>query len=260
VTAAGELDLRGFHNAFPSLFTKFCLSVWIVPIWVTYHTGQDVNVKHWFTHLLLYAPFLLALYAAAHVIHVIHGAPARVPMVMSSLGSCVVLLLLGNWMAIESQKLSTYLAADDCTTFSGKRLLEDQWQQARSYYADCMDKLSSEEGITFEEAVSKYRIEDCPDYDTQVVGDHADWAYLGQLEDMYHCSGWCTEEQQMWARGPAKDACSTAVAEIMNHKIRWNMMQVVFYNIVVLCCVCIFLVLATSIMKPYEKEKFGVIR
>lgn len=255
VASAGELDLRGFFRYFPFLFTAFCIGTWIVPIWVMYHVGQDVNVTHWVTDLLQYTPWLLAVYAVAHIMHAMTGGPARLPMIVCTVGSCVVLLLLANWILIESQRLGNVFAADDCSSFEGKHRLEDQWQQARSYYSDCVDKLSVNQDIAFEAAVSKYRITDCPNYYADVADAHPDWVYLGQLEELYHCSGWCSEEKALWTLKPTKDACSAAVAQTMGTKIRWGMMQVMFYNITVLCVVSIFLVLATPALQRYEKER-----
>lgn len=216
------------------MFSFFCLATFSMPIWITYHIGNDENVKQWISTKIWCVLFLFIPYAVAHVIHHVKGHPVRLVLVTCLVGSSIVLLLIGDYVLLVAYKKGNAFSAQDCFTFPGKRALEKDWQEARTFYANCAAKKASSFNITFTQAVMQFRIESCPGYDDMVATTHPDWKYLGFLEDSYRCSGWCQEGEPMWTFAQTSDSCSSAVADVMFNKIQWSTMQVVLYTIVVL--------------------------
>uniref|UniRef100_A0A7S1WUW1 Uncharacterized protein n=1 Tax=Alexandrium catenella TaxID=2925 RepID=A0A7S1WUW1_ALECA len=228
------LDVEGTMRVFPAMFSFFCLATFSMPIWITYHIGNDENVKQWISTRIWLVLLLFIPYAVAHLIHHVKGHPVRLVLVTCLVGSSVVLLLIGDCVLLEAYKKANAFSAQDCDTFPGKRSMERELEEARAFYANCAAKKAAAFDLTFAQAVMQYRIQSCPEYADLVATKHPDWAYLGFLEDSYRCSGWCKEEEPMWTFAATSDSCSSAVADVLFNKIQWSTMQVVLYTIVVL--------------------------
>jgi len=227
------MDIESTMRVFPALFTFFCLATFSMPIWITYHLGEDENVKQWISTKVWLVLFLFIPYALAHVVHSIKGHPVRLVLMTCLIGSSVILLMISDYVLLKAYSLANAFYAQDCDTFAGKRMMEEEWQQARVFYASCVAKKASALNMPFAKAVTQYRIQSCPGYDEEVAGVHPAWKYLDFLEEQYHCSGWCQEAEPIWTFASTSDSCGSAVADVMFHKIRWSAMQVVLYMILV---------------------------
>jgi len=148
------------------------------------------------------------------------------------LGSCLLLLVLGDIILMKSYYRGNEFAANDCQSFGAKRDLEMQYQNAKMFYSQCVTGMSNKTGVSLQAAVSVYRIEDCFGYTAQ-LRTNPGWTYLGRLENEYSCGGWCAQDQPLWTLKIVKDSCSSAVADIMKDKVVWSMTQVVIYSLIV---------------------------
>jgi len=233
---------------FPAMFSFFCLATFSMPIWIMYHIGTDENVKQWISTKTWLVVFLFVPYAVTHVIHHVKGHPVRLALATCLVGSSIVLLLIGDYVLLAAYRKGNAFVAQDCDTFPGKRALEAEWREARTFYANCAAKKAAAFNITFAQAVMQYRIESCGEYEEQVATAHPSWRYLGFLEETYRCSGWCQEGEPIWTFAATTDSCSSAVADVMFNKIQWSTMQVVLYTIMVLGFVSTTLITAGPIL------------
>lgn len=230
-----------FLEMFPTLFTAFCFGTFITPIVLSYHVGSDPEVLFWIGNYINWVIFLPILYVWAYIYHTIRRIPSKVVVVICLMGSCCVLLVLGEHVLLDAYDRANEFAARDCETFPRKMALQRSWDAAHAYHADCMQAMSTELNIPYESAVATHRIRDCSDYSTQLE-QHSDWEYLARLEEHHLCAGWCQPAQALWTLGSTRDSCSSTVADIMENKIRWTMLQVVVYTVIVLGTVSTMLV------------------
>lgn len=228
---------------FPAMFSLFCFAVFVVPIWLVYHVGSDLEVVHWITSSSKAVIALPILYVVTHVVHHFTGRPNRLLVLACTVGSAVFLLLLGDYILMKSYTLINQLVADDCSTFASKAQVELEWQNAKTFYASCMNDMAAANGTTvnFEEAVNRYRIQSCPEYEQQLeVNPH--WSYLQQVEERYGCAGWCGRGLPLWTFRSASGPCAAAAAQVLSEKVAWTMKQVVVYSIIVLGVVSVTLI------------------
>lgn len=241
-------------ETFPTLFTTFCFGTFITPIILSYHVGRDPQVLFWIGDYINWVIFLPVLYVWAHIYHTMYRVPSKVVVVICLIGSCIVILVLGEHVLLDAYGRANELTARDCETFPRKMQLQRSWEAARTYYANCMTSMAGDLGISYESAVATYRIGDCSDYPTQ-LDQNSDWTYLASLEEQHLCAGWCEPGHAIWTLGTVRDSCSSTVADIMNNKIRWTMLQVVVYTVIVLCLASVMLVaIGPNIWRYNERQ------
>lgn len=241
-----------FASAFPTMFTLLCLAAFIVPIWTTFHIGQDENVRRWIgRHIALAAWPLPLLYLGTHLLHVYRGAPVKIAVIACLEGSCVLLLVVANCVLVDAYRLGSAFSVRDCYSFQGKQELELEWQQASAYYANCTAELAQLQQLPLADAVAQYRIEDCPEYAAAAGPHKVSWSYLQFLEERYSCAGWCEEHDAIWTRGHTQDACSAAVANVLLGKVQWSMLQVVSYSAMMFLLLCAGLVVGVPLLAQF---------
>jgi hypothetical protein len=224
------LDVMGM---FATLFSALLVCTFITPLYLAYHVGSDDQVQFWIGSYINWVFILPPVYVVTHFYHVITKRPAKLLVVLSLIGSCVVILVLADRVLLDAYDRANEFEAKDCDTFPNKRELQREWDAAHAFYANCMQQVSKGLDIEFEAAIATYRMKDCKDYQ-DMLGKHPSWEYLGNLEENYACSGWCSRGQPLWTLGQVKDSCSATVADILRHKVQWCMLQVVIYTILAL--------------------------
>jgi len=251
-----KVPVSGYSNAlemFPVLFTIFCFVIYIIPIWLTYQIGRDDQVQRWITKYCWVVVLLPLLYLFTHVYHVMKGVPNKILVVTCLLGSSVFLLVLGDIVLLKSYYRGNEFAAQDCLSFPAKHATEMQFQNAKLYYANCVNEISNQTGVSIPAAVSLYRITDCMNYNYQVK-HNPDWPYLQRLEETFRCGGWCSPGQPLWTFQFTKDSCSRAVADTLRYKVKWSMLQVVVYSLVTLGLACTILLVLPSLLQQQGFE------
>jgi len=233
-----QLDVM---EMFPALFTAFCLATFMTPIVLSVHIGRDPQVLFWIGNSINWVIYLPVFYLGSYAYHTFYRLPCKMVMVVCLIGSCVTLLVLCDRVLLAAYDRANEFAARDCDTFPTKRELQREWEGAHAFYISCVSAMAAENSMNLETAYASYRITDCQGYEAQLV-EHPRWAYLGQLEEQQHCSGWCERAQPLWVGGDVKDSCSAVVADIMMNKIQWTMMQVLVYTLVVLAILSVLLV------------------
>lgn len=247
-----QLDI---WEMFPSLFTAFCFTVFVTPIILCHHVGSDPQVLFWIGDYINWVLFLPVLFVWAHIYHMIVRIPSKFVMVTCLIGSCVVILCLSQHVLVNAFDNANAFAARDCETFPRKMELQRTWEAARTFYANCMSDVADELDITYESAVSAYRIEDCSDYTTQLE-QNPDWEYLADLEEQHLCAGWCERGHAIWTLAETRDSCSSTVGDIMHTQIRFTMMQVMVYTISLLGLLCVlFVTLGPSLWRAADYRR-----
>jgi len=227
----GHLDMA---SMFPSGFTFSLFFIFITPVCLALHVGLDPHVRQWIGRYYTWVLFLPILFLMAHLIHVKERAPNKLVVISSLILPCLVILVLGDRVLLQSYDLANRFAARDCSTFPLKQDMDREFQAGKKFYANCMATMSSSgRNLTFASATALFRIQDCPGYQDLLVA-HPDLNYLRQTEAQHSCAGWCDPDQPLWLFGEVKDSCSSAVAEVMFGKIQRGALQAVSYTIVVL--------------------------
>jgi len=245
---ARALEVNEAITSFPLLFTIFCCVIFVIPLWLTDYIGQDRHVRFWITDSLRLVCFVPIAFVIAHIWHVITARPNRCMVALCTICPCAVLLILGDAVLLQASFLGNGFIAKDCTTLSGKRMLEAELQTAQQFYNVCLENTAKYTRSTPEAAASLYRIQDCTGYEEKLL-THPSWEYLGWMEEELRCSGWCTRSPPLWTNRPFKDSCSSAVADIMYNKVQWTMLQVVAYTIICLVFVTVALLLSGPMLR-----------
>jgi hypothetical protein len=240
---------------FPAIFTLFSVGVFIMPLWMMIHIGWDENVRQWITRQLWVLTIILpCTYGAVHFLHVIKRVPNRLAIIVALYGSAVTFILVGNFVLVSCYRHGNAFLAEDCYASREKQQLQVQYESAVQFYVDCAVTISQNEtrNVTFGQAVTNYRITDCPGYAEQAaMQENQAWDYLAFMEDTYHCSGWCKPMPAMWVHTATTDTCPGVVAQVMFQKVKWTMEQVVLYNIVVLSFIAIVPIRVGDVFKGY---------
>jgi len=241
-------------SAFPAMFTLVCLSVFLVPLYIVTHIGHDENVRYWIGRHLDLVAFLPILFLATHILHYWRRGPVRGAIITCLVGSCLLLLVLGNFVLMDVSRFGNAFMALDCYALTGKQALQVEWEEARDYYANCVAELSMRKNLSYAYVVDHYRVRDCHDYEAVVAEEHArSWPYLEYLEEHYRCAGWCRRSQAIWTFQSTQDACSPVVANIFLDKVQWSMLQVVIYILAVFAAVSATVALGAPFL-----SKFGI--
>lgn len=209
------------HFAFFFSFASFV--VLMIPISLIYYVGQDAQVRYWITERLSMVLWLIVVFVIAHLIHWYLGRPCRILIVCCTVGSCAFIVILSDIVLIGSYRITNEFRARDCTTFAGKRDVEQEWQAAYSFYANC-------EFNDFA-APYAYKIEHCKGYQEQLA-IHPAWNYLADLEVVQQCGGWCEAGPALWTLLPVRDACTATVAHELTNTVGRNIWKVIIYTII----------------------------
>lgn len=238
---------------FPTAFLLFSLAVFVMPIYLVWSVGEDPNTKQWLPRITRLVMILPVVYFITFWVHVFKRAPSRLFITLSLIGSCVMLLIISDGLLIDAyEKGPMFASVGDCMSWGEKRAIEQQWEFARTYYANCMNDMSKKQSLPFAAAVHDLRIQDCPTY-ANVSAVHPGWAYLEYLETTQHCGGWCTASPPIWTKGNVQDACSPIVAQIIQDKIAYSLKQVCVYSVFTL-----FVVTAMFIGVPPFLKRHGI--
>jgi len=238
-------------NMFPLAFLLFSLALFVLPSYLVWYVGEDVNARMWFPHITRLVLILPAVYIITYIAHVIKRAPSRFFVSVSLIGSCVMLLVISDLILLEAyEKGPMFASENDCMSWGEKREMQNQWELARTYYANCMDQMAKEEKIPFASAVADLRIQDCPNY-ANISAVHPDWAYLESMETTQFCGGWCTASPPLWTKTKVQDACAPVVSEIINDKIVWSLKQVCVYAVFALLVTAALLITLPALLQKY---------
>lgn len=222
---------------FPQMFTFVSLLSVSAPLLKTFSFAYDPGVVRWIGVGPMVATALsLLLVAVGAEIHRRLGRPHKMAVVISLVGSSLVLVLVGNQALMNAYEYGDKFAASDCHSFTEKYEIERSWRSARDFYTDC-------QSLTWS---GPYLISDCPDYGSRLV-ENPDWRYLHELEKAYSCGGWCTPQPPLWTsqgKKAARDACGTVIGEVLETKVKYLSKQLVAYGLVVLAASVVFLILA----------------
>jgi hypothetical protein len=244
----------GLAKTFPTAFLMFCFGVFAVPIAIVLHTGGDPTVNYFVAHYRSSVLILPVVFVIAYLLHLNNGGqPNRIVITATLIFSCIFLLVLSEVYLIETFHKAPLLASTDCNIMEQKIELQQEWQDARGFYATCVAQKASSEGISFAAAVTSYRMEDCNEYNTEVK-KHPAWEYLAALEQNQRCAGWCQEQPPMWTRDKTFDACSQVAAQILMDTVSWSMKQVIFYTLFTLMVISVILIGIHSLLAKLHIE------
>jgi len=235
-------------RTFPTAFLMTCFGVFAVPMAIVLHMGGDPTVMQFVAHYHKVVLILPAIFILAYIVHMrSRGQPNRIVITVTLILSCIVLLILGETYMVTAYQKVPLLASTDCAVLQEKYSIQQEWENARGFYATCMSEKTTTDKISFAAAVAAYRIEDCDGYATQLK-THPVWAYLAGLEENYRCAGWCQEEQPMWTKEHTFDACSAVAAQILQDKVVWSMQQVILYTLFTLMVISVILISTHSLL------------
>jgi len=241
-------------KTFPTLFLMFCFGVFAAPIAIVMHMGGDPTVKQFVARYSAVVLILPVIFTLAYIFHIRNrGQPNRIVITFTLILSCIVLLTLGETYLVAAYQKAPLLASMDCSALQEKYQIQQEWENARGFYATCMSQKADSDKISFGAAVAAYRMQDCDAYSTQLE-IHPVWKYLAGLEENQRCAGWCQEEQPMWTKEHTFDACSPVVAQILQDKVEWSMKQVIFYTLFTLMVISVILISIHSLLAKLHIE------
>mmetsp|Transcript_107030 Transcript_107030/g.284795 ORF Transcript_107030/g.284795 Transcript_107030/m.284795 type:complete len:269 (-) Transcript_107030:38-844(-) len=223
------------RRCIPEAFACGCLLLFAGPVVKSFHLAYDPLVIRWvgdWPQVAALAPLFCV--AWGYAMHRITRRPSKFAVLLSLLGSSVILAVMANRVGMASLELGDRMAASDCTTFPAKYALQREWKEASRLYTSCRSSSS---------VSASYVVQDCPEYAAQQQS-HTSWAFLKLLEEVYGCAGWCTHAEPLWTLGKKEDSCSSVTAFVMTAKIHPTANQVFVYSIVVLLFTSVVLFLA----------------
>jgi hypothetical protein len=105
----------GVLKMFPSTFLLFCVAIFIVPAFLVVYANSDTNSRHFFPQLAPWLLVLPALYVMAYIAHTAKGSPSKFWVVLSLVGSGVVLLVVADLLLIDVyEKGPAFSYSSDC--------------------------------------------------------------------------------------------------------------------------------------------------
>jgi len=205
---------------FPAAFTLLNVVLFFIPIWIlTTYIGRDMNAEIFLGETSIRPLLCLpVLYCVVHVLHVIMGRPSRALVALPLFLSTLLMLCISDELSRSTHGNAVALLNPNCQSFQAKADLEVQWENARKFYATCLSATANKTNTSFQEDMSKYRINDCGGYQVGLATNPS-WPYLQALEEKQNCGGWCAKAQPLWTKQPVKESCSLAVAQIMQNKL-----------------------------------------
>mmetsp|Transcript_14932 Transcript_14932/g.42925 ORF Transcript_14932/g.42925 Transcript_14932/m.42925 type:complete len:311 (-) Transcript_14932:79-1011(-) len=142
------------------------------------------------------------------------------------------LLVTAHVHKLDAVDIHTRLQSQDCTSFPGKVLLEQAWQDAFSVYKRCVHVKRNQTGAPLKELQQVTSVQRCAGYEDGRDKWGKEWDYLEDLERTQRCAGWCTVEVPLWHNMvdyKPHDRCSWVVAEMMGGQVYRTARQIVFY-------------------------------
>lgn len=219
---------------FPTLFTSWCVFVFLMPLVKSYSFLYDNTVRPWIGTMPRYTLILpLVLVFAGYCVHRVSRAPSKSAVIISLIGSSLVFVLLGNHAVKTAFVYGNLFAASDCRNFAEKYELEHAWLAARDFHASCMDGSNQ---------TAVHAISDCPGY-ASTLRANPKWRYLHEVETEYSCGGWCEPHSSLWSVRRARDSCSTVVSEVLESKVQYFSSQVETYNMIIVLTSAVLLIL-----------------
>jgi len=212
-------------RVFPTAFTICTLLLFTSPLVKCIDLAFDTDCSFWMGHAPQVCAFVpLVLISGAHAVHVVRGRPSRLAVVVSLIGSSLVLLVLFMRYMGRGMELGTRFISNDCRTFPSKYKLEGEWQAARAFHEACIEK----------SGVAHVMIEDCTGYQDDLK-KHPEWHYLASLERRHLCGGWCDVGPQLWGFEDTPGVpCSHIVGDVMWAKVERLGTQLFFFFLIVL--------------------------
>jgi len=235
---------------FSLLFTLFCFALFAMPIWIMFTVSHDPNLRLWITDSLWVVLFLPALYLLTYLVHLVGGVPNKMLILLSTVGSCAVLLLLANGVVFRAWRVGGELAKSDCATSPVKQDMEEQWQAARAFFHNCIANTAASTGASIDELPDLYHIDSCSGYKEQLP-IYPYWPYFALLEVEQYCAGWCTPGPPLWSSTVSKDPCAPIIADVMYLKIQRSMTQVIIYTFIAFGIVLMFIALIGPMLAKY---------
>mmetsp|Transcript_16084 Transcript_16084/g.50537 ORF Transcript_16084/g.50537 Transcript_16084/m.50537 type:complete len:280 (+) Transcript_16084:116-955(+) len=233
--AAEKADEAWLWELFPEAFACGCLLLFAAPVVKTFDLAFDPLVLHWVGDgLKVVAALPLVFVAVGYALHRAWHRPSKIAVILSLLGSSLMLGFQAHRLAMMSMELGDRFAASDCATFPAKYALEREWQRASQFHATC--KRNSADGRSL-------MVQECPGYALEAP-QHPSWDFLKTLETTYGCAGWCKEHEPLWTLSKPQDSCSFATAFVMGVKIHPTANQVFVYCVAVLILTSAALLLA----------------
>lgn len=225
---------------FPHYFTLVALAVFGVPVVAGFQLLQDPTVQYWVRcspYTAVVIPFYLLL---CHCWHLRLRRPKLVPIICSTVVPGMFVFFLGSYYGRVTGITATQLASTDCTTLAVKLELHHAWTAAAQLYGDSVNRSARAEGISYQEGLKIWRLQEFGEYTTG-IGSAADayakqrskWEYLRELEEEHLCSGWCTPARPLWTYAEVRDSCSVAAGAALQRKVAPVAQMLMVYSLVV---------------------------
>mmetsp|Transcript_97428 Transcript_97428/g.275562 ORF Transcript_97428/g.275562 Transcript_97428/m.275562 type:complete len:276 (+) Transcript_97428:163-990(+) len=223
-----------FFNVFPAAFTFWCLLVFAGPVMKSMTLAYEPSVSFWMGRMPRYIVLMPAvLIFLGHCVHRVRGAPSRLAVIISLIGSSSVLIFLGNKVFMNAYHFANAFAASDCEPGTDKYMLEASWQRARDFSETCYSGTRGTQG---------HVITDCSSYE-EAARDNPSWAYLRKIELDYGCGGWCAPGPGLWVKGAVLDPCSAVVSEVLTAKVERLSTQVIAFCLIVAALTAVFIII-----------------
>mmetsp|Transcript_126080 Transcript_126080/g.251736 ORF Transcript_126080/g.251736 Transcript_126080/m.251736 type:complete len:256 (-) Transcript_126080:41-808(-) len=225
-------------RVFPEAFCVWSLLLFTPPLVKAMHLARDPLVTTWqgtVPQMVFAMP--LALIVIAHGIHRLKHGPRRRAIILSLVGSSVILGIQANHIGVNALELSNSFAASDCQSPLEKHKLEKSWQEAQKFRVQCP-------------LTKEHLIQRCPGYET-AEAKSPDWKFLRELEQRYTCAGWCEPHMPLWTFHTGRDSCSDVVAQVLAIKVTRDSMQVVIYSMTILA----FSIITVISLGPSIRER-----
>lgn len=214
------------------LFTFGCVILFLSPILQAVYLAGDMDVKYWIGNWFGHVAVLLPLiFVGSFFFHLRHGRPHRTVLVLCLLVPSIVLLGIGQFLAVRGQTVAQRLADSDCNSMEEKQHLQDSADALQSLFQSCV--------AAGEEKVSQ-GVQYCSRYEAGRERHRSDWHYLLSAEERFNCGGWCQVGPQLFSPGAQrKDPCSEAVSESIRRKVVRTAVQLRFYSFFVMAAVSV---------------------
>jgi len=230
-------ESRLASEVWPHYFTLALLAVFGAPVISGVHLASEASVSYWigsWGFLAMAIPWYLAL---LHAVHQNRGAPKLVPVLFGSVVPAVVLFVVANVHLTATGIVANMLMSDDCTTHPKKQEIHHSWVIAAGLYEQCVNRTSAAKGLSYEQGLSQYRLQDCDEFQPQQPDPWAshreEWAYLRGLEEEHLCSGWCWSSRPLWTyTEDANDPCSAVAGAVLMNKVKPTAIQMMVVSLV----------------------------
>jgi hypothetical protein len=149
--------------------------------------------------------------------------------------------------AWQLEAAAATLVSSDCDSFAKKATVQRAWQVAEDLRNSCKSSLESSRGLEPDEG---FDLHTCPGYSSLESTFGLQWSFLEELEQKYHCGGWCSAATTQWVSSPshALDSCSLAFGRAIGGNIKILSMQITIYSFVLLGSASLLLLFSPTSM------------